>query len=96
MGHSSKRRRLMTAPLSSHADEDGKSLDHERHANKMRFERALERIFAKYSEDFSGVGDEIDLETGEIIVDNGHNVSHHQPGHHHHTNPIALPPRHGS
>ncbi|KAJ9634090.1 hypothetical protein H2199_009121 [Coniosporium tulheliwenetii] len=38
----------------------------------MRFERALERIFAKYSEDFSGVGDEIDLETGEIVVDNGH------------------------
>lgn len=35
---------------------------------KSRFED----IFAKYERDFTGIGDEIDLETGEVVVDNGH------------------------
>lgn len=35
---------------------------------KSRFED----IFAKYEKDFTGIGDEIDLETGEVVVDNGH------------------------
>ncbi|KAL8947817.1 MAG: hypothetical protein Q9222_005944 [Ikaeria aurantiellina] len=35
---------------------------------KSRFES----IFAKYEKDFDGIGDEIDLVTGEIVVDNGH------------------------
>lgn len=35
---------------------------------KSRFED----IFAKYGKDFTGVGDEIDLATGEVVVDNGH------------------------
>jgi Centromere protein Scm3 len=29
-------------------------------------------LFAKYGQDYSDVGDEIDLETGDIIVNNGH------------------------
>jgi hypothetical protein len=32
----------------------------------------FEAIFEKYGKDFTGVGDEIDLETGEIVVNNGH------------------------
>ncbi|EXJ92757.1 hypothetical protein A1O3_01309 [Capronia epimyces CBS 606.96] len=35
---------------------------------KLRFES----IFEKYSHDFTGVGDEIDLVGGEIVVNNGH------------------------
>ncbi|EKG11922.1 SANT domain DNA binding protein [Macrophomina phaseolina MS6] len=38
----------------------------------MRLKNTFEHIFEKYSRDFSGIGDEIDLETGEIVVDNGH------------------------
>jgi Centromere protein Scm3 len=32
----------------------------------------FEAIFEKYGRDFTGIGDEIDLRTGEIVVDNGH------------------------
>lgn len=34
----------------------------------------FESIFEKYGRDFDGVGDEIDLYTGEIVVNNGHLV----------------------
>lgn len=37
-----------------------------------RLKSIFESIFDKYEKDFEGVGDEIDLETGEIVVDNGH------------------------
>jgi hypothetical protein len=37
--------------------------------NKLK--STFEAIFEKYGKDFTGVGDEIDLRTGEIIVDNG-------------------------
>ncbi|KAI1081966.1 hypothetical protein F5B20DRAFT_588078 [Whalleya microplaca] len=40
-----------------------------------RLKSAFEDIFEKYEKDFTGVGDEIDLWTGEVIVDNGHLVS---------------------
>jgi hypothetical protein len=40
--------------------------------NDSRLKSLFEGIFAKYSHDFTGVGDEIDLETGKIVVDNGH------------------------
>lgn len=40
--------------------------------NDFRLKSTFEAIFEKYGQDFSGVGDEIDLETGEIVVDNGH------------------------
>ncbi|KFY54502.1 hypothetical protein V497_07669 [Pseudogymnoascus sp. VKM F-4516 (FW-969)] len=43
--------------------------------NKLK--STFEAIFEKYGKDFSGVGDEIDLRTGEIIVDNGHVAEMH-------------------
>ncbi|KAF2858757.1 hypothetical protein K470DRAFT_259473 [Piedraia hortae CBS 480.64] len=49
-----------------------------RRANKERLRNSFETLFDKYSRDFTGIGDEIDLVTGEIVVDNGH-VSNLQP-----------------
>ncbi|KAI3101324.1 hypothetical protein CBS147333_8155 [Penicillium roqueforti] len=40
--------------------------------NDSRLKSLFEHIFAKYSKDFTDVGDEIDLQTGDIVVDNGH------------------------
>ncbi|KAJ5555747.1 hypothetical protein N7535_008180 [Penicillium sp. DV-2018c] len=40
--------------------------------NDSRLKSLFEGIFAKYSQDFTAVGDEIDLATGDIVVDNGH------------------------
>lgn len=42
-----------------------------------RLKSTFEAIFEKYGKDFSGVGDEIDLRTGEIVVDNGHVAEMH-------------------
>ncbi|PQE22067.1 hypothetical protein CJF31_00010696 [Rutstroemia sp. NJR-2017a BVV2] len=38
----------------------------------FKLKSTFEAIFEKYGKDFDGVGDEIDLRTGEILVDNGH------------------------
>lgn len=40
--------------------------------NDLRLKSIFEGIFTKYGKDFSETGDEIDLETGNIVVDNGH------------------------
>lgn len=40
--------------------------------NDMRLKSVFESIFEKYGKDFSDVGDEIDLRSGKIVVDNGH------------------------
>lgn len=46
---------------------------HERRArNDLRLKSAFESIFEKYGKDFSGIADEINLQTGEIVVDRGH------------------------
>lgn len=46
---------------------------HERRArNDSRLKSIFESIFDKYGKDFEGVGDEIDMRTGEIVVNNGH------------------------
>ncbi|KAI9047851.1 hypothetical protein LZ554_008559 [Drepanopeziza brunnea f. sp. 'monogermtubi'] len=37
-----------------------------------KLKSTFESIFEKYERDFDGVGDEIDLETGEIVINNGH------------------------
>jgi hypothetical protein len=37
-----------------------------------KLKSTFEAIFEKYGKDFDGIGDEIDLATGEILVDNGH------------------------
>jgi hypothetical protein len=38
----------------------------------LKLKSAYESIFERYERDFDGIGDEIDMETGEIVVDNGH------------------------
>ncbi|KAG4035090.1 hypothetical protein MFRU_002g04370 [Monilinia fructicola] len=38
----------------------------------FKLKSTFESIFEKYGKNFDGVGDEIDLLTGEILVDNGH------------------------
>lgn len=43
-----------------------------RRENDLRLKSRFEDIFKKYGRDFDTVGDEIDLETGEITVNNGH------------------------
>lgn len=40
--------------------------------NDFRLKSVFESIFDKYGKDFNGIGDEIDMETGEIVVNNGH------------------------
>ncbi|KAJ5085324.1 hypothetical protein N7532_010095 [Penicillium argentinense] len=40
--------------------------------NDNKLKSIFEGIFAKYSQDFTEIGDEIDLQTGEIVVDHGH------------------------
>lgn len=47
-------------------------LEHDRRANDLRLKSRFERIFDKYTRDFTEVGDEIDLVTGDVVVDNGH------------------------
>ncbi|KAK7743550.1 hypothetical protein SLS53_004084 [Cytospora paraplurivora] len=37
-----------------------------------KLQSRFENIFAKYGRDFTGVSDEVDLVTGQILVDNGH------------------------
>ena len=43
-----------------------------RQKNDQKLKTRFESIFDKYGKDFDGVGDEIDLQTGNIIVNNGH------------------------
>lgn len=59
-------------PADAEHYDDLSELERERHENDMRLKNTFEHIFDKYSRDFSTIGDEIDLETGEIVVDNGH------------------------
>ncbi|KAL9039975.1 MAG: hypothetical protein Q9214_004663, partial [Letrouitia sp. 1 TL-2023] len=40
--------------------------------NDLKLKSRFESIFEKYGRDFSGIGDEIDFEKEEIVVDNGH------------------------
>ncbi|KAJ5140806.1 hypothetical protein N7448_004214 [Penicillium atrosanguineum] len=40
--------------------------------NDNKLKAIFEGIFSKYGKDFTEVGDEIDLQTGKIVVDNGH------------------------
>ena len=62
----SKRQRLAG---SSYPDID---LHARRAQNDFRLKSIFESIFEKYGRDFDGIGDEIDLKTGEIVVNNGH------------------------
>jgi hypothetical protein len=50
--------------------------DEDLHTQRQQLDNALkntfEEIIRKYERNFDGIGDEIDLRTGEIVVDNGH------------------------
>ncbi|KAL8714791.1 MAG: hypothetical protein Q9220_001304 [cf. Caloplaca sp. 1 TL-2023] len=47
-------------------------LDEQRARCDRKLKSTFESIFAKYEKDFDGIGDEIDLVTGKIVVNNGH------------------------
>lgn len=47
-------------------------LARQRFLSQSKLKSNWERIFAKYSQDFEGIADEIDQATGNIVVDNGH------------------------
>ncbi|KAI5366510.1 Putative centromere protein Scm3/HJURP [Septoria linicola] len=47
-------------------------LDIDRGRNDQKLKSRFEHIFRKYEHDFTGVGDEFDIHTDEIVVNNGH------------------------
>ncbi|KAF7714351.1 Centromere protein Scm3, N-terminal [Penicillium ucsense] len=69
-----KRQRVSSIPKSPQTSEIPQQWDLQaaRAQNDLRLKSIFEGIFAKYGNDFSDVGDEIDLETGEIVVNRGH------------------------
>lgn len=71
MGRLHKKPRLSTYDASEISEQDF-DLPEARRVNDLRLKNRFESIFEKYSKDFDDVGDEIDLETGTIIVNNGH------------------------
>ncbi|KAJ9133132.1 hypothetical protein NKR23_g10926 [Pleurostoma richardsiae] len=50
----------------------GYQLEKGRAMAAYKLKSSLEDIFKKYEKDFTGIGDEIDLRTGDIVIDNGH------------------------
>ncbi|MCJ1478783.1 hypothetical protein MMC13_007467 [Lambiella insularis] len=52
--------------------ESHEQLHRKRARNDLRLKSRFESIFEKFGKDFSGIGDEIDFQTGEIVVNNGH------------------------
>ncbi|KAL5361703.1 centromere protein Scm3-domain-containing protein [Aspergillus floccosus] len=66
-----KRPRLDLSP-EPEEDPDDIDLQEARAQNDLRLKSIFESIFEKYGKDFTEVGDEIDLNTGDIIVNNGH------------------------
>jgi hypothetical protein len=64
---------LALQPFEVEAKRDpGYKLSIERAYADQRFQATMTHIFDKYGRDFEGIGDEIDLVTGEIVVNNGH------------------------
>jgi hypothetical protein len=53
-------------------DDPDAVLQEQRDRLKVKTNDVFEAIYAKYGQDFTDVGDEIDLETSEIVVNNGH------------------------
>jgi hypothetical protein len=68
---SRKRPRLSRSANIDDIDPDF-DLQASRARNDLRLKTTFEAIFRKYGQDFSNIGDEVDLETGEIVVNNGH------------------------
>lgn len=63
-----KRQRLST----SDAYDNIPGIQEQRRRNELRLKSRFEAIYDKYDRDFTGIGDVIDLNTGQIVVDNGH------------------------
>ncbi|KAK1757420.1 hypothetical protein QBC47DRAFT_358680 [Echria macrotheca] len=64
---------LSSRPEEINARRDpGYQLQKSRAFAALKLKSRFESIFEKYEKDFEGIGDEIDLRTGEIVVDNGH------------------------
>ena len=53
-------------------DSSQEHLLQKRARNDLRLKSRFESIFEKFGKDFTGVGDEIDFQTGKIVVNNGH------------------------
>ncbi|EXJ58318.1 hypothetical protein A1O7_05743 [Cladophialophora yegresii CBS 114405] len=64
-----KRPRLSMFPSDDQLDED---LGGRRKRNDLLLKSRFESIFEKYSHDFSSIGDEIDMDSMTIVVNNGH------------------------
>lgn len=71
MERPSKRPRLSLARDTEDAP-DVSDLEKARSENDLRLKTIFESIFEKYGKDFTDVGDEIDLRTGKVVVNNGH------------------------
>ncbi|QKX54165.1 uncharacterized protein TRUGW13939_01249 [Talaromyces rugulosus] len=67
-----KRRRLSPSHQPRNDFQDDTELQIARARNDKKLKSLFEGIFEKYGKDFSDVGDEIDLRTGEIVVNKGH------------------------
>lgn len=72
MQHPTKRRRIDGQLNPGNQSSQEIDVGEARRANDLKLKSRFESIFEKYSKDFSFVGDEIDLSTGEIIINNGH------------------------
>jgi len=64
-----KRPRLSIVPEDTKPDS---TLTRARYRNDLGLKSRLEAIFEKYSHDFTGIGDEIDMATGKVVVNRGH------------------------
>ncbi|OAL38247.1 hypothetical protein AYO20_02306 [Fonsecaea nubica] len=67
-----KRPRLLSFPRRSSDPDLDEDLDTRRRKNDLLLKSRFESIFEKYSHDFSSIGDEIDMDTMSIVVNNGH------------------------
>lgn len=56
----------------SQADDSLRQLERDRTSNDNKLKTRFEHIFRKYEHDFEGVGDEIEIASGSIVVNNGH------------------------
>ncbi|KAK4181751.1 hypothetical protein QBC36DRAFT_383339 [Triangularia setosa] len=64
---------LLSLPSEVNARRDPNlKLERSRQRAVFKLKSAFESIFERYGRDFEGVGDEIDLRTGRIVVNNGH------------------------
>ncbi|KAK4499045.1 hypothetical protein PRZ48_009557 [Zasmidium cellare] len=52
--------------------DDLQQLELDRNHNDQKLKSRFEHIFRKYEHDFEGIGDEIEIASGDIVVDNGH------------------------